>query len=98
MYWSAPEHHAQSTPVMPQEYDNKENRVSRGGYSAEQDEAICQSGGLGFGHSVPMAKEMGNVLFLQEAGNGQQLVGKKDRKSRRTSYQRSFTSCRSPSP
>lgn len=92
--WNVQDYHAE---VRHPRSDNKENKSVRSGYGGQQEE-ISHSGGLGFGHSVPMAKEMGNVLFLQEAGNGQQLVGKKDRKSRRTSYQRSFTSCRSPSP
>ncbi|CDO70528.1 hypothetical protein BN946_scf184569.g71 [Trametes cinnabarina] len=39
----------------------------------------CSSGGLGFGHSVPMAKEMGNMVFLPEASTGQ---AKKDKKAR----------------
>ncbi|OCH86506.1 Pkinase-domain-containing protein [Obba rivulosa] len=40
------------------------------------------SGGLGFGHSVPMTKEMGNVLFFNDANPKDQMKEKKDRKNR----------------
>ncbi|OSD01424.1 Pkinase-domain-containing protein [Trametes coccinea BRFM310] len=58
--------------------ENKENADRQApGRTSHSD---CPSGGLGFGHSVPMAKEMGNMVFLQEASNGQQV--KKDKKAR----------------
>ncbi|KAI0367649.1 Pkinase-domain-containing protein [Pilatotrama ljubarskyi] len=58
--------------------ENKENAHGEG--MARAPHSDCQSGGLGFGPSVPMAKEMGNMLFLQESANGQQT--KKEKKAR----------------
>ncbi|KAL6300403.1 kinase-like domain-containing protein [Sparassis latifolia] len=44
-------------------------------------EGAYTTGGLGFGHSVPMAKEMGNMLFINEPG----AVGKEHKKEARKS-------------
>ena len=44
---------------------------------------MSDTGGLGFGHSVPMAKEMGNMVFINESGAKGSMNSKKERKSRR---------------
>lgn len=59
-------------------HENKENATRQP--SARPAHSECQSGGLGF-HSLPLGKEMGNMVFIQEATNGQQA--KKDKKARR---------------
>ncbi len=82
--WSAPghaSHHGGGQKSSGSE--DKENRLASGTRTSQAD-SVCNSGGLGFGHSVPMAKEMGNVLFIHENGYGhQQYPGKKSGKGRR---------------
>ena len=81
--WSAPEHRLESSWTKAPGSDNKENRAGSGGRAVQHD-PTCHSGGLGFGRSVPMAKEMGNMLFINDSTNGQQQTGgKKEKKSRR---------------
>ncbi|TFK87354.1 Pkinase-domain-containing protein [Polyporus arcularius HHB13444] len=81
--WSAPghaSHHGGGQKSSGSE--DKENRLASGTRTSQAD-SVCNSGGLGFGHSVPMAKEMGNVLFIHENGYGhQQYPGKKSGKGR----------------
>ncbi|KAI1788670.1 Pkinase-domain-containing protein [Ganoderma leucocontextum] len=80
--WSAPEHHLDSGWAKAPGSENKENRAAPASRAVQHDPA-CHSGGLGFGHSVPMAREMGNMLFINDSTNGQQPAGgKKEKKSR----------------
>ncbi|KAH9886442.1 kinase-like domain-containing protein [Cubamyces lactineus] len=75
---SSTEHRMEVTWDRDAGNENKENADKPiPGRASHSD---CHSGGLGFGHSVPMAKEMGNVVFLQDSANGQQT--KKDKKAR----------------
>ncbi|PCH35209.1 hypothetical protein WOLCODRAFT_107140 [Wolfiporia cocos MD-104 SS10] len=39
-------------------------------------------GGLGFGHSVPMARELGNMVFFNDSANKEPVKEKRDRRSR----------------
>ena len=86
--WSAPEHRLESSWAKAPGSENKENRATASSARAVQHDPTCHSGGLGFGHSVPMAKEMGNMLFINDSTNGQQPQqqgggSKKEKKSRR---------------
>lgn len=76
--WSAPDYRYDASWAKVSGSENKENAIGSG---RPTQEPACHSGGLGFGHSVPMAKEMGNVLFIHESANGQQA--KKEKKGRR---------------
>ncbi|KAI8976685.1 kinase-like domain-containing protein [Trametes punicea] len=58
--------------------ENKENADRR--TTGRTSHSECHFGGLGFDHSVPMAREMGNMLVIHESSNGQQV--KKDKKAR----------------
>ena len=81
--WST-SHDSQSGWSKPTGSENKENRLAPGTRTSQPD-SVCTSGGLGFGHSIPLAREMGNVLFIQDNGYGQQQhPSKKSGKGRRT--------------
>ncbi|RPD75460.1 Pkinase-domain-containing protein [Lentinus tigrinus ALCF2SS1-7] len=79
--WSMPDH-PQSGWFKPAGSENKENGLASVTRTSQPD-STCNSGGLGFGHSVPLSKEMGNVVFIHENGHGQQhYPGKKAGKGR----------------
>ncbi|RPD56004.1 Pkinase-domain-containing protein [Lentinus tigrinus ALCF2SS1-6] len=79
--WSMPGH-PQSGWFKPAGSENKENGLASVTRTSQPD-STCNSGGLGFGHSVPLSKEMGNVVFIHENGHGQQhYPGKKAGKGR----------------
>ncbi|TBU62648.1 Pkinase-domain-containing protein [Dichomitus squalens] len=79
--WSAPEHRVDNGWAKAPGSENKENRAAPATRPVQHDPA-CHSGGLGFGHSVPMAKEMGNMLFINESPTSQQHGGKREKKHR----------------
>lgn len=62
--------------------DDKENWDAGAPHARAHSHA--DGGGLGFGQSVPMAKEMGNIVFFNEPQTGK--APKKDRRSRRTCH------------
>ncbi|KAH9947545.1 Pkinase-domain-containing protein [Amylocystis lapponica] len=64
------------------ETNNKENWDRRSAGRRTSTEPAHNSSGLGFGHSVPMAKEMGNMLFINDCGGKDQTGQRKDRRSR----------------
>ncbi|OBZ67823.1 Serine/threonine-protein kinase HSL1 [Grifola frondosa] len=67
--------------IQRMETENKENWHGNGRARRHTHiEHAHDSGGLGFGHSVPMAKEMGNMLFINDSGGREQT---KDRKKSR---------------
>lgn len=73
---------ASRTSVM----NDKENCAVNGtSPKAHRHDNAHNAGGLGFGHSVPMAKEMGNLVFFNEPAHKDQHKDKKDRRSRRES-------------
>ena len=59
--------------------DDKENWDAGAPHARAHSHA--NGGGLGFGQSVPMAREMGNIVFFNEPQTGK--APKKDRRSRR---------------
>ncbi|KAF9816598.1 hypothetical protein IEO21_03999 [Rhodonia placenta] len=70
---------ASRTSVM----NDKENCAVNGtSPKAHRHDNAHNAGGLGFGHSVPMAKEMGNLVFFNEPAHKDQHKDKKDRRSR----------------
>ncbi|KAI0332802.1 Pkinase-domain-containing protein [Cubamyces sp. BRFM 1775] len=77
---SSTEHRMEVTWDRDAGNENKENADRQVPGRVPHSDCHRDSGGLGFGHSVPMAKEMGNVVFLQDSANGQQP--KKDKKAR----------------
>ncbi|KAI0676553.1 kinase-like domain-containing protein [Trametes maxima] len=75
---SSTEHRMEVTWDKAVGNENKENANRHNPGRAAHSE--CQSGGLGFGHSVPLGKEMGNMVLLQESSNGQQM--RKEKRAR----------------
>ncbi|KAI0822957.1 Pkinase-domain-containing protein [Trametes gibbosa] len=75
---SSTEHRMDVTWDKDTRNENKEN--AQRPVSGRAPHPDCPSGGLGFGPSVPMAKEMGNMMYIQESINGQQM--RKDKKAR----------------
>ncbi|KAI0739066.1 hypothetical protein C8Q80DRAFT_228157 [Daedaleopsis nitida] len=77
--WSVPEYCFDAASRKAAGSEDKENKLAAVSRPSHP-ESACSSGGLGFGQSVPMSREMGNMMYFQESVNGQPL--KKDKKAR----------------